>query len=145
MTCFGSALVLVMVVYIGLAQSAFYGALVLFLFSLGMGIPLVIAAMAMARTLPLLLKLERAVPWMGLVSALLMVSFGVLLISGNYMIVSEWTYRAVGGAAALPGVSRALMLVSGLAVSLGLLAWLVWMAPHGKLRRAIGSLGGWMT
>jgi cytochrome c-type biogenesis protein len=145
MTCFGSALVLVMVVYIGLAQSAFYGALVLFLFSLGMGIPLVIAAMAMARTLPLLLKLERAVPWMGLVSALLMVSFGVLLISGNYMIVSEWTYRAVDGAAALPGVSSALILVSGLAVSLGLLAWLAWMAPHGKLRRAIGSWGGWMT
>jgi cytochrome c biogenesis protein CcdA len=95
MTCFGSALVIVMVVYIGLAQSMFYGALVLFLFSLGMGIPLVIAAVAMARTLPLLLRLETAVPWMGLVSAMLMVGFGLLLISGNYMLVSEWTYRFV--------------------------------------------------
>jgi cytochrome c-type biogenesis protein len=96
MTCFGSALVVVMVVYIGLAQSAFYGALVLFLFSLGMGIPLVIAAVAMARTLPLLLRLERAVPWMGLASAALMVAFGALLISGHYMLVSEWTYRLLG-------------------------------------------------
>jgi len=95
MTCFGSALVVGMVVYIGLAQSAFYGALVLFLFSLGMGIPLVIAALAMARALPLLLKLERAVPWMGLASATLMAGFGILLISGNYMIVSEWTFRAI--------------------------------------------------
>jgi cytochrome c-type biogenesis protein len=93
MTCFGSALVVGMVVYVGLAQSALYGALVLFLFSLGMGIPLVIAAVAMARALPLLLKLERAVPWMGLASATLMAAFGLLLISGNYMIVSEWTYR----------------------------------------------------
>ncbi len=93
MTCFGSALVVGMVVYVGLAQSALYGALVLFLFSLGMGIPLVLAAIAMARALPLLLKLERAVPWMGLASAALMAAFGVLLISGNYMIVSEWTYR----------------------------------------------------
>ncbi|MBI2185849.1 MAG: sulfite exporter TauE/SafE family protein [Acidobacteria bacterium] len=93
MTCFGSALVVGMVVYVGLAQSAFYGAMVLFLFSLGMGIPLVIAAMAMARALPLLLKLERAVPWMGLASAALMAAFGLLLISGNYMAVSEWTYR----------------------------------------------------
>ena len=93
MTCFGSALVVGMVVYVGLAQSALYGALVLFLFSLGMGIPLVIAAVAMARALPFLFKLERAVPWMGLASAVMMAGFGVLLISGNYMVVSEWTYR----------------------------------------------------
>lgn len=93
MTCFGSALVVGMVVYIGMAQSALYGAVVLFLFSLGMGIPLVIAAVAMARALPLLMKLETAMPWMGLGSAALMAGFGILLISGNYMIVSEWTYR----------------------------------------------------
>ena len=134
MTCFGSALVLVMVVYIGLAESALYGALVLFLFSLGMGIPLVVAAMAMARTLPLLLRLERAVPWMGLVSAMLMVGFGVLLISGNYMVVSEWTYRAVRGAAALPDASNALVLVGSVVVSLGL-AWLAWTVANGKMGR----------
>jgi cytochrome c-type biogenesis protein len=95
MTCFGSALVVGMVVYIGLAQSAFYGAAVLFLFSLGMGIPLVAAAVAMARALPVLMRLERAVPWMGLASAVMMAGFGALLISGNYMIVSEWAYRLV--------------------------------------------------
>ena len=95
MTCFGSALVVGMVVYIGLAQSAIYGAVVLFLFSLGMGVPLVIAAVAMARALPLLLKLETAMPWMGLASAALMAVFGVLLLSGNYMLVSEWTYRVI--------------------------------------------------
>jgi cytochrome c-type biogenesis protein len=97
MTCFGSALVVGMVVYVGLAQSALYGALVLFLFSLGMGVPLVIAAVAMARALPLLLKLERGVPWMGLASAALMAGFGVLLISGHYMLLSEWTYRLADG------------------------------------------------
>jgi cytochrome c-type biogenesis protein len=93
MTCFGSALVVGMVVYIGLAQSALYGAGVLFLFSLGMGIPLVAAAVAMARALPLLLKLESAVPWMGLTSAALMAGFGILLVSGNYMVVAEWSQR----------------------------------------------------
>jgi len=97
MTCFGSALVVGMVVYVGLAQSALYGALVLFLFSLGMGIPLVLAAVAMARALPVLMKLERAVPWMGLASATLMAAFGLLLITGHYMVVSEWTYRVAGG------------------------------------------------
>ena len=96
MTCFGSALVVGMVVYVGLAQSALYGAFVLFLFSLGMGVPLVIAAVAMAKVLPVLTRLERMVPWMGLASATLMTGFGILLISGNYMAVSEWAFRLAG-------------------------------------------------
>ena len=125
MTCFGSALVVGMVVYIGLAQSALYGALVLFLFSLGMGIPLVIAALAMARALPLLLKLENAVPWMALVSAVLMAGFGVLLISGNYMLVSEWTFRIINDSAALPKAANAFALAA-VAVTAACAAWLVW-------------------
>jgi len=133
MTCFGSALVVVMVVYVGLAQSAFYGALVLFIFSLGMGIPLVIAAVAMARALPLLLRLETAVPWMGLISAIIMMGFGVLLISGNYMVVSEWTYRLASGSPSFPKVGNGLMFVSAVAGGLGLLGWLVWMAANGKV------------
>jgi cytochrome c-type biogenesis protein len=126
MTCFGSALVVGMVVYIGLAQSAFYGALVLFLFSLGMGIPLVIAAVAMAKALPLLMKLETAVPWMALISALIMAGFGTLLISGNYMAVAEWTQRFVSGAASLPGAATDLAVAAGLAAGVGFVAWLVW-------------------
>jgi cytochrome c-type biogenesis protein len=127
MTCFGSALVVGMVVYIGLAQSAFYGALVLFLFSLGMGIPLVIAAVAMARALPLLLKLETAVPWMGLFSALLMAGFGTLLISGNYMVVAEWSLRVVSGSVAAPNVGNAGVWAGALVAVLGT-GWLLWRA-----------------
>jgi cytochrome c-type biogenesis protein len=126
MTCFGSALVVGMVVYVGLAQSAFYGALVLFLFSLGMGIPLVIAAVAMARALPLLLRLEHAVPWMGLASAILMAGFGALLISGNYMVVSEWSYRVASGQAAAPALGNTIVLAVALVAALGIGAWLLW-------------------
>jgi cytochrome c-type biogenesis protein len=133
MTCFGSALVVGMVVYVGLAQSALYGALVLFLFSLGMGIPLVIAALAMARALPLLLRLEHAVPWMGLISALLMAGFGTLLISGNYMVVSEWTYRIASGPAATPNVGSAVVLTGAVIAALGIGAWLVWRARIPRL------------
>jgi cytochrome c-type biogenesis protein len=136
MTCFGSALVVGMVVYIGLAQSAFYGALVLFIFSLGMGIPLVLAAVAMAKALPLLMKLENAVPWMGLVSALIMAGFGVLLISGNYMVVAEWSQRFVSGSASLPNVPGGLGLVSAVAASLGLLGALIWMMANGRAGRS---------
>jgi hypothetical protein len=72
----------------------------------------------------LLLKLESAVPWMGLISAVLMAAFGVLLISGNYMVVSEWTFRIVSGSAALPNATGAVVVftVAGLAC----LGWLAW-------------------
>jgi cytochrome c-type biogenesis protein len=125
MTCFGSALVVGMVVYIGLAQSPVYGALVLFIFSLGMGIPLVIAAVAMAKALPLLLKLETAVPWMGLVSALVMAGFGILLISGNYMVVAEWSQRLASGIVSSPNVSGSVVLIVAIAGVLGLAASLM--------------------
>mgnify|MGYP001619285908 CR=1 FL=1 len=95
MTCFGAALVVAMVVYVGLSGSAAFGAFTLFLFSLGMGIPLIIAATAMARVLPMLFRLEKAVRWMGLASALVMVGFAVLLITGNYMVLTAWVYRAI--------------------------------------------------
>ena len=135
MTCFGSALVVGMVVYIGLAQSALYGALVLFLFSLGMAVPLVIAAMAMARALPLLMKLEMAVPWMGLFSAILMAGFGILLISGNYMVVAEWSQRMVSGAPSLPDVPAGFV-IAAVAGSLGLAAVLVWTTLNGRARKS---------
>jgi cytochrome c-type biogenesis protein len=99
MTCFGAAIVVAMVVYVGLAGSALVGGLTLFLFSLGMGIPLVIGAMAMARVLPLLSRFERAVRWMGLASTLVMVGFAVLLLTGNYMALTEWVYRMMPGLA----------------------------------------------
>jgi cytochrome c biogenesis protein CcdA len=140
MTCFGSALVVGMVVYVGLAQSAFYGAFVLFLFSLGMGIPLVIAAVAMARAVPRLMQLERAAPWMGLLSAVLMAGFGILLISGNYMIVSEWTFRIVHGTVALPGLWRELAVAVAAVAGLGLIGWIV--AARLPQRRSPGGLSG---
>ena len=136
MTCFGSALVVGMVVYIGLAQSALYGAVVLFLFSLGMGVPLVIAAVAMARALPLLMKLETAVPWMGLTSAVIMAGFGTLLLSGNYMVVAEWSQRVASDAASVPNVSSGLGIIGVITIALGLAGVLAWMGANGRTRRS---------
>ncbi|MBI4298249.1 MAG: hypothetical protein HY666_00615, partial [Chloroflexi bacterium] len=95
MTCFGAAIVVAMIVYIGLAGSAVVGAFTLFLFSMGMGIPLVIAAFAMSKVLPLLSRFENAIRWIGLASSLVMVGFAVLLITGNYMALTEWVYRLI--------------------------------------------------
>ncbi|MBI4281991.1 MAG: hypothetical protein HY672_00685, partial [Chloroflexi bacterium] len=96
MTCFGAAIVVAMVVYVGLSGSALIGAFTLFLFSMGMGIPLVVAAIAMSKVLPVLSRFEQAIRWIGLASSLVMVGFAVLLITGNYMVLTEWVYRLTG-------------------------------------------------
>ncbi len=95
MTCFGAAIIIAMVVYVGLEGSVAIGALTMFLFSLGMGIPLVIAAIAMAKILPVLVRLEKIMPWMGLASSMLMAGFAIMLITGNYMVLTEWVYQLV--------------------------------------------------
>lgn len=96
MTCFGAALVISMVVYLGLSGSAIFGALIPFLFSMGMGIPLLVGAVLMTKLLPVLGKMEKWVHRLELASSLLMVGFVVLLISVNYMVLTEWVYGAFG-------------------------------------------------
>jgi hypothetical protein len=70
------------------------------------------------KALPLLMKLETAVPWMGLISALIMAGFGTLLLSGNYMVVAEWSQRLASGSASLPNVPGGLVLISAVAATL---------------------------
>jgi cytochrome c-type biogenesis protein len=101
MTCFGSAILIGMVLYVGLAGSPIVGATLLFLFSLGMGVPLVIGAMAMARVLPLLLRMEKIIPWMGLASAILIAGYGLILVTGNFMTLTSWLYKLMGMTQAL--------------------------------------------
>ena len=96
MTCFGAALVLGMLTYVGTSGSVAIGALVLFLFSLGMGIPLVAGAALMARALPLLGRLEKVAPYMAMVSAAIMIAFATLMITGNYHVISDVFLRWAG-------------------------------------------------
>lgn len=94
-TCFGAAIIIAMLAYVGTTGTALYGALTLFIFSLGIAIPLVVGAMAMARVLTLLGRLERFAPWMALTSSAVMVGFAILLLSDRFM----WLSNRVGGAA----------------------------------------------
>lgn len=96
MTCFGSAVLIGMILYVGLEGSPLVGATLLFMFSLGMGIPLVFGAIAMAKVLPLLFKMEKVIPWMGLASAILIAGYGIILITGNFMVLSSWAFRVFG-------------------------------------------------
>jgi cytochrome c-type biogenesis protein len=92
-TCFGGALFMSLMIYVGTVGSASLGALALFLFSLGMAVPYVMAALFLSRALPLLSSLQRVASGVGLVSSVVLIFFGVILITDNFHIPSNLLYR----------------------------------------------------
>ena len=96
-TCFGAAIVLAMVTYVGVAASPLSGALIMFVFALGMAIPLLVGAAAMARVLSVLGRMEKVAPYMVLGAAAIMAGFAVLLLSGHAMQLSNVVARGAGG------------------------------------------------
>jgi cytochrome c-type biogenesis protein len=92
-TCFGGALFMSLMIYVGTVGSASLGALALFLFSVGMAVPYVLSALFLSRALPILNSLQRVASGVGLASAVVMIFFGVILITDNFHIPSNLLYR----------------------------------------------------
>src|SRR5712691_2203835 len=92
-TCFGGALFISLMIYVVTVGSATLGALALFLFSLGIAIPYLLAAIFLSRALPLLSSLQKVASGVGLVSSVVMIFFGVILLTDNFHIPSNFLYR----------------------------------------------------
>ncbi len=92
-TCFGGALFISLMIYVGAVGSAALGAFALFLFSLGIAVPYLLAAFFLSRALPLLGTLQKAASGIGLVCSVVLTFFGVLLISDNFHVPSNLLYR----------------------------------------------------
>jgi cytochrome c biogenesis protein CcdA len=92
-TCFGGALFISLMIYVGAVGSAALGAFALFLFSLGIAIPYLLAAFFLSRALPLLGSLHKAAAGVGLVCSVVMTFFGALLITDNFHVPSNLLYR----------------------------------------------------
>ena len=92
-TCFGGALFISLMIYVGAVGSASLGALALFLFSLGIAIPYLVAAFFLSRALPMLGSLQRAASGVGLVCSVALTFFGVILITDSFHIPSDFLYR----------------------------------------------------
>ncbi|MBI3661180.1 cytochrome c biogenesis protein CcdA [Candidatus Acetothermia bacterium] len=92
-TCFGGALIATLLLYVGTLGSATEGALILFFFSLGVDIPFLLAAALLSGAAPLLNRLQRAAPVIGLISSVVMIGFGLLLITDKFHLVSGLVYR----------------------------------------------------
>ncbi|MBX7212625.1 MAG: cytochrome c biogenesis protein CcdA [Thermoflexales bacterium] len=93
LACFGGAILGVLLVYTGLLGSPLLGGLSMFVFSLGIAVPFMLAALSLSWVLPLAQKLQRLTPAIGLISALVMLFFGLTMVTGNFHVVSGWLYR----------------------------------------------------
>ena len=96
MTCFSGAIIATLLIYVGALGSASIGALVLFLFSVGVAIPFLLAAFFLSRMTPLLGRLQAYSPQIGLVSMLVVIAFGIVLVTDNFHTVSDLIYPYLG-------------------------------------------------
>jgi cytochrome c-type biogenesis protein len=92
-TCFGGALFISLMIYVGTVGSPSLGASALFLFSVGIAIPYVLAAVFLSRALPLLSSLQKVASGVGLASSVVLIFFGVILITDNFHVPSNFLYR----------------------------------------------------
>jgi cytochrome c-type biogenesis protein len=95
-TCFSGALIATLLIYVGVLGSAVTGAAVLFMFALGIAVPFLLAALFLSRVVPLMTKVARYAPQIGLVSMIMMIGFGLVLITDNFHIVSNFIYPWLG-------------------------------------------------
>jgi cytochrome c biogenesis protein CcdA len=92
-TCFGGALFISLMIYVGSVGSSWVGAVALLLFSLGIAIPYLLSAFFLSRAMPLLGSLQRLAGPVGLVCSVVLIFFGVTLITDNFHIASNVLYR----------------------------------------------------
>ena len=96
MTCFSGAIIATLLIYVGALGSASVGAAVLLMFSIGVAIPFLAAALYLSRVMPVMTCLARYAPLMGLASMVIVIAFGLVLITDNFHALSSAIYPYLG-------------------------------------------------
>jgi cytochrome c-type biogenesis protein len=92
MTCFGGAIVGTLLLYVGSVGSAAIGAAIMLTFSAGVAIPFLAAALALSRATRLTGRLDRIRPWAGFAASAIMAAFGIVLITDNFHVLSDFIH-----------------------------------------------------
>lgn len=96
LTCFGGAIIATLLIYVGSIGSAFVGAGIMFTFSMGVAIPFLLAAVFLSRTLPVLSRIQEYAPRIGFVSMIVIVAFGLILVTDQFHALSDFIYPWLG-------------------------------------------------
>ena len=93
LSCFSATVLTALLLYAGATGSALTGGLVMLMFSAGVGVMFLLAAVLVARAAPLATWLAKVQPVIGGVSAVVMVGFGVLMITYKFHIVTGYLFK----------------------------------------------------
>ena len=96
LTCFGGAIIATLLVYVGALGSAFIGAMVMLAFSVGVVVPFLLGAFFLSRLAPVMSGMEKLAPAIGFVSMLVIVAFGMVLVTDNFHVLSDLIYPFLG-------------------------------------------------
>ena len=96
LTCFGGAIIATLLIYVGSIGSAAVGAGIMLAFSLGIAVPFLLAAVFLSRTLPVLSRIQAFAPQIGMVSMIIIMAFGLILITDQFHTLSDFLYPFLG-------------------------------------------------
>ena len=94
--CFGGAIVATLIIYVGAIGSAAIGAGVMATFSIGVAIPFLLSAWYISLMDSVLVFLASKARAISLVSMVLIIIFGLILITDNFHVVSDAIYPFLG-------------------------------------------------
>lgn len=94
--CFGGAIVATLIVYVGAIGSAMIGAGIMLIFSIGVAIPFLLSAYYLSHMESVLQLLTEKSAALSRGSMLLIVAFGLILITDNFHTVSDLIYPYLG-------------------------------------------------
>lgn len=94
--CFGGAIVATLIIYVGAIGSAAIGAGVMLTFSIGVAIPFLLSAWYISRMDSVIVLLAEKARAISLVSMVLIIIFGLILITDNFHVVSDLIYPYLG-------------------------------------------------
>ena len=94
--CFGGAIVATLIIYVGAIGSASIGAGIMLTFSIGVAIPFLLSAYYLSRMDSILLLMASKARTISLISMVIIIAFGLILITDNFHVVSDMIYPYLG-------------------------------------------------
>jgi cytochrome c-type biogenesis protein len=94
--CFGGAIVATLIIYVGAIGSASIGAGIMLTFSIGVAVPFLISAWYLSRMDSVLMFMASKARMISFISMVIIVAFGLILITDNFHVVSDSIYPYLG-------------------------------------------------
>lgn len=94
--CFGGAIVATLIIYVGAIGSASIGAGIMLTFSIGVAIPFLLSAYYLSKMDSILLLMASKARTINLISMVIIIAFGLILITDNFHVVSDMIYPYLG-------------------------------------------------